>query len=80
MMERELKRTFSQDDVRKILELDFNIISETFLKYVYDGYTYKGGFRAIRKPKLRKKIAREFHQEQLSKQHAQTVVNRLLDY
>ncbi len=80
MMERELNRTFSQDDVRKILELDFNIISETFLKYVYDGYTYRGGFRAIRKPKLRKRITREFHQEQLSKQYAQTIVNRLLDY
>ncbi len=78
MVPRQLEREFSQDRVRIWLSKHHNIINETFLKYVYDGYTFKGNYRAIRKPKTRKKIALDFHKEGLSKLHAQKLVEKLI--
>ncbi len=77
-MERQLEREFSQDNVRVWLSKYYGIINETFLKYVYDGYTFKGNYRAIRKPKTRKKIALDFHEEGLSKLYAQKLVEKLI--
>lgn len=79
MMERQLDREFSQDFVRIWLKENYNIESETFLKYVYDGYTFRGNYKAIRKPKTRKKIALEFHRQQKSKMLAMKLVDQLIE-
>ncbi len=77
-MERELNREFSQHRVRLWLLKYHNIENETFLKYVYDGYTFRGGYKPIRKPKVRKKIALEFHRQGRSKKLAQELVTKIL--
>ena len=51
---------------------------ETFLKYVYDGYTYKNGIKPIRKKKTRNDIRKEFHRLSLDKELAHTVISRLM--
>ena len=79
MMERQLDREFSQGFVRIWLKENYNIESETFLKYVYDGYTFRGNYKAIRKPKTRKKIALEFHKQQKSKMLAMKLVDQLIE-
>lgn len=77
-MERTDQRKLSQNDVRVILKESYNIENEIFLKYVYDGYTFKGNYKAIRKPKMRKQIAIQFHNQGSSKRYAHLIIEQLL--
>ncbi|MCK5848508.1 MAG: hypothetical protein KAH01_04865 [Caldisericia bacterium] len=79
MLERTLIREMSQPDVREWLELHYNIVSEAFVKYVYDGYTHEMNYKPIRKSKTRKAVQLQFHKENCSKQLAQRCVKELID-
>ncbi len=77
-MERTLERTYDQDRVRIWLWKYHGIDDEAIVKYVYDGYTFKGNYRAIRKPKTRKKVALAFHATGFSKKVAQYLVSEVI--
>jgi len=77
--DRKLERKFNQDQVRRFILAEHNITSDTFLKYVYDQYTYLGGYRAIRKHKMRATIKRRFQQELCSKHLANQISQQLVE-
>ena len=72
-------REMSQPDVRAFILKHYKIDNETFIKYVYDGYTHDMGYKPIRKIKARKKVQLQFHAEELSKQHAHEIIKRLIN-
>ena len=69
----------SQHNAGVMLELSIPNDYE-MLRYVYDGYTYAMGYKPIRKPKTRKKVRREFHNNNLSQLRAHELVGRLVQF
>jgi len=67
----------TQSEVREFIFGDkiTNHKQETFLKYMYDGYTYPNN--ATRKPKTQRRIRQEFHSLGLSKDLVKQTVNQL---
>jgi len=78
MIPRTRDRIRSQDAVRQIMSAVFGTYNDVYVKYVYDGYTYEGGYHPIRKPKTRKKVAREFHELGYDKARAKSIVSYII--
>jgi len=76
----DLVYTLSQPELRNLLTARIGTVTEEFVKYVYDGYTFAMGMKAIRKPKTRKHVQLAFHRSCESKEDAQLWVNKAVRY
>ena len=75
---RKIKRTYNQTQVRVWLSKHHGINCEAFVKYVYDGYTLRAGYRAIRKQKMRAKVKHNFREAKHDYRDARHLVDVLV--
>lgn len=73
------RECLSQPDVRTILKKEYGIRNDTYVKYVYDGYTFQGEHPWIRKPKTQKKVRTAFQELNYNRGHAKNIVNALVE-